>query len=539
MSRISLHTSETTSSEPESLHLISPPLSRAGVGSQLYIHDDVEFNVWSTDGNTQRYNNLSVAVDADKSLPFSVLRHSHSDGGIRLDLSRDGSRTFNYTVRRQSLSPPTSPNYPLRLTGRKYLPGVDPELMDAARKKVRELFPSNDDTYNLAPIRHSNARGSISLSSLKLPADDFGVDHDNNEIKGRERGIIRSKYQRNQNISYKTSSTVSRVRLDIAKQQKVSIHHSMFDTSPIQAASPQKKAMDNYKKVIPYGPVWGQDALYDGNNKKKNKNKNTPARRKKFSNHHSFHNRQQSSLEPLGNKEKKFHRIMSMTKVTRNEIPTQRRKVFRIAKTNVKARTGIMTLSKSMGALRAERTHGLSLNEIKRSTNFALQTAVDPMSAYREQQQLQQKKQSHRIGYSNFEGDEEDQSGMFGGVNRSGGENENEDHDGNRILIPSVNDIMELPNQNIEHEVFKEIRERQKSRELVEVLSRERSRQKSRKENRFRSSSHVDIAHTRMSLKAVHHEQKKPAFVNIEADFAGRHDNSKTTAKTWKSGKPW
>ena len=133
--------------------------------------------------------------------------------------------------------------------------------------------------------------------------------------------------------------------------------------------------MDNYKKVIPYGPVWGQDALYDGNNKKKNKNKNTPARRKKFSNHHSFHNRQQSSLEPLGNKEKNFHRIMSMTKVTRNEIPTQRRKVFRIAKTNVKARTGIMTLSKSMGALRAERTHGLSL--------------VDQEMAYRSQNLLQ------------------------------------------------------------------------------------------------------------------------------------------------------
>ena len=216
----------------------------------------------------------------------------------------------------------------------------------------------------------------------------------------------------------------------------------------------------------------------------------------------------------MGFDEAKFTTYMSLTRVNRHEIPTQKRNVLRnlgashSAAGVVHSSKGVLKLSNSMNALRDERSFGLSLTEIKKSTEFALKTVVDPMVAHREREQEQEHiRRNLQHSEADFDG------GIVsipwvGGMAAPHASSNQGSHQRNSYAT------------NLEHEIFEELKERQKSREMDGQLSRERSQQKSRRDNRHRSSTPIDIAHTRMSLKAVNEPQKKTRFVNIQADFA-------------------
>lgn len=179
---------------------------------------------------------------------------------------------------------------------------------------------------------------------------------------------------------------------------------------------------------------------------------------------------------------------MSRNRITRREIPTRTRKVLRnrlhhsrssvdVAvgsnQAPVKAGKGVLNLSKSLGALRAERNLGLTMQEIGNITEFALQTVIDPFK--------------------------DDIQGRTMG--------------GGRVPSPSV-----LVHDYLEHDLKDDLKERQKSRQLDGMISRERSKQQSRTENRHRSRTPIDMAHTRMSKKKIHSQK----IVNIDADFGSR-----------------
>ena len=103
---------------------------------------------------------------------------------------------------------------------------------------------------------------------------------------------------------------------------------------------------------------------------------------------------------------------------------------------------------------------------------------------------------------------------------------------GGTVPSPSV-----LVHNYLEHDLKDDLKDRQKSRELDGILSLERSKQQSRSENRHRSRTPIDMAHTRMSKKKIHSQK----IVNLDADFGSRKnfDIEGNNAKMAKGGGRW
>jgi hypothetical protein len=429
------------------------------------LNDDIEFNVWSTSDDNQPNNNYPQAPEFGLFTDQHTTINGHSNNASVLRARRQHSPLSrlprshatpppSFTRQRMRSPSPTSPNYPLRLAGRKYLPGKTPGNMDAARKAVRDLFP---DSSLLAPIQHGNQH----FSSSSLPS------------RFKERSRSTSEDTDSTSVHFDTNERTSKNNA-MSSFNATQLHHILFDTSPIQIAL-KKTSQKKYKKQVPYGPVYGQDALYKG-----------PKRFQRTASSATLG--RSTSLEPIGRNEIKFHEIMSRNRITRREIPTRTRKVLRnrlhhsrssvdVAggsnQAPVKAGKGVLNLSKSLGALRAERNLGLTMQEIGNITEFALQTVIDPFK--------------------------DDIEGRTVG--------------GGRVPSPSV-----LAHNYLEHDLKDDLKERQKSRQLDGMISRERSKQQSRTENRHRSRTPIDMAHTRMSKKKIHNQK----IVNIDADFGSR-----------------
>ena len=502
--RRSLGTSGTTSSD-QSFHIISPPLSRAGTISQQHFVNDVDFNAWATDEVKNHHpfdgeflglsspefawpgQNLSPLSSPNSSHRRRQLQHSphnQHQHPHETKLSRSYAGGFNFNYFRSQLRTPDTPNYPLRLAGRKYLPGRTPDRAPANRKIARDAV--------------------LELFSSKAEQQD----------------------------SWRQKQQTSSKR----KKKQISIHHSMLDVSPIQQASallkmPQNRARAQNQKPLPYGPVYGKEAMYTG-----------PKKFKHWEGSTNLHGSRSGSLEPLGKEEKSFNAYMSQRRVLRDHIPTMKRTVLNrlrpsksipnLVPSPVKAGKGLMNLSMHLQEIKHERKHGLSLQEIKQSTEFALQTVVDPMAA--------------SLSSSSF---------------------------AHNTVTDQQTDSTTEVFSSLEGEVFEELRERQKSRDLESMMSRDRSRQMSRHENRHRSitpgaararfsdsvisdsapllhdvhvpkvqkrcSTPIDFAHTRMSMKAVS-PQMKPSVIEIglevrSRDFDYRGENNKLA----KAAKPW
>ena len=231
-------------------------------------------------------------------------------------------------------------------------------------------------------------------------------------------------------------------------------------------------------------------------------------------------------LEPLGANEKRFHAHMSTKRVTRREIPTQKRKVLNrlnpskstpgftsLVESPFKAEAGRLNLSSSMDALQMERVHGLSLHEIKRSTEFVLKSPPDSL-------QFGPAMPQHHHPF-----------------------------DGVRLPIETIEGLLE---KNIEGEIFEELRQRQKSREMDNRMLEERQRLKSRADGRHRSVTPISVSglqelrngtetlefHTERMMSRKFVSQKRPSVVDIGVDFGISFDRLGENQQLAK-GKPW
>tara|TARA_B100000795_G_C22797581_1_gene440156 strand:+ start:101 stop:1165 length:1065 start_codon:yes stop_codon:yes gene_type:complete len=347
-------------------------------------------------------------------------------------------------------------------------------------------------------------------------------------------------------------------------KNKTQIHmnHSVLDVSPVKRLYTQKKQRVPNQKPLPLGPVWGKDALYSGPKKFKNCQGSK--------NLHGY--RSGVGLEPLGQYEKNFNQYMSARRVLRNHIPTMKRKVLlnrlnpsksmsNLVPSPVKAGKGVLNLSNSMSALQMERKYGLSLSEIKKSTAAALHTVIDPMVMINKQETEHEEIKKLFTNKGSYNNDSTDYPSAI---------NYDYSYDGSsNISIPTGI-------SSLEGEVYEELIERQKSRELNNRMSRERSRQKSRRDNRHRSSisaagsigelkegefheiddripeslssmfkrgsTPIDLAHTRMSLKIVPKQKPTISVLSLISDFGVERrdfDRSGENMMMAKSNKGW
>ena len=534
-----LNTSGSISSEGgESLHFISPPLSRAGT-SNLYNLDDKDFNVWVTD-EVKQQNPLEgdfVGFSAPEfawpgSLQKSSSSLSHSAGHLQYGGTYGGSShdhghdhdhglgpgggTIDFSTFNQyglSRPPPISPtSYPLRLAGRKYLPGTNRTSQNMSPTSAHSRTKPRHQT-------HTWNAGDSDKNSHSQPS------RNNNKSSGKHNS--------------KSNTT------------EMEIHRSLFDVSPLQQASRATKYSHNkntvssskdakqqrkqqqqqqqqqqaHQKPTPYGPVWGREAYYRCPPKLMNV---TGSKNLK-----GYRSGGLGGLESLGANEKRFHAHMSTKRVTRREIPTQKRRVLTrlnaskstrgftsLVESPFKAEAGRLNLSSSMDALQMERVHGLSLHEIKRSTEFVLKSPPDSLQFGPAMPHAGTRNGSERSTHS---------IGTFDGV---------------RLPIETIEGLLE---KNIEGEIFEELRQRQKSREMDSRMSEERQRLKSRADGRHRSVTPISVisgfhelrngtVHTRMSRKFI--SQKRPSVVDIGVDFGISIDRLGENQQLAK-GKPW